>query len=56
MPPRGGYASVDQPAKFYTNQLFVDTVYSIKDLPETIDHGDGWQDRIIELRVTMTWW
>ena len=50
-------ASVDQPARTYLHQLYVDTGYSLENLLEAMDDRDGWWERVRETHVvSMTWW
>ena len=37
--------SVDQPAKSYLHQLFVDTRCSLEELPEVMNDKDEWQGK-----------
>ena len=55
--PSHGRASVGWPARTYLQQLCMDTGFSLKDLLEVMDNGNGWQERVREICVSgTTWW
>ena len=54
-----GQAKAGRLARTYIQQLCTDTVCSPKDLPETMDNWDGWQERVRDIctdSVTWRWW
>ena len=55
--PSHGRAKVGRPARTYIQQLCADTGYSLEDLTGTMDHRDGWWERVREIRAgSETWW
>ena len=52
-------AKTGRPARTYIQQLCADTGCSLKDLPEAMDHREGWWERVREIRgggTTRWWW
>ena len=46
-----------RPARTYIQQLCVDTGCSLEDLLDAMDDGDGWRERVREIRADCaTWW
>ena len=43
--PLPGYANIDQQAKTYIHQFWLDTGYFLEHLPKAIPSSDGWRKR-----------
>ena len=55
--PSHGRAKAGQPARTYIQQLCDDTGCCPKDLPETMNDREKWQERVRDIRATSTtWW
>ena len=52
-----GWAKAGWPARNYIQQLCADMGCSPEDLPEAMDHREGWRERVSDIRADgMTWW
>ena len=55
--PSDGRAKAGRPARTYMQQLCVNTVCSLEDLPEVMVDRNGWQERVREICAGgATWW
>ena len=55
--PSHGQAKTGRPARNYIQQPCADTEYSPEDLPEAMDDGEGWRERVRDIcAVGVTWW
>ena len=55
--PAYGQAKAGRPARTYIQQLCEDTGCSPEDLPEAINDGEKWRERVRDIRASgMTWW
>ena len=52
--PTYGQAKAGQPARTYIQQLCEDTGCSPEDLPEVMNDGEKWQERVRDIRVSST--
>ena len=46
-----GRAKTERPARTYNQQLCADTGCSPEDLPEAMDDGEGWRERVRDIRA-----
>ena len=52
-----GRAKARRPARTYIQQLYEDTGCSPEDLPEAMNDGEEWQERVRDIRAdSTTWW
>ena len=57
--PSHGRAKTGWPARTYIQQLYADTRCSLEELPEAMDDGEGWRERVRDIRAdgaTGWWW
>ena len=55
--PTHGRAKAGRPAQTYIQQLCEDTGCSPEDLPEVMNDGEKWRERVRDIRATSTtWW
>ena len=55
--PSHGRAKAERPARTYIQQLCADTGCSLEDLPEAMDDGEWWWERVRDIRADgMIWW
>ena len=55
--PSYGRAKAGRPARTYIQQLCEDTGCSLEDLPEAMNNGEKWRERVRDIRASgTTWW
>ena len=55
--PSHGRAKVERPTRTYIQQVCADTGCSPEDQPEAMDDGEGWRERVSDIRAEgATWW